>query len=119
MHVWQPPLGSAKMAESVGIVWSELDAVREAMVTQRLEACADRHPGVRVTTRVVHGSAAHRLVEAAEGACLLVVGSRGTGGLTGMVLGSTSQAVVRHAPCPVLLVRPVLAEQIRLAQQAD
>ncbi|SER71542.1 universal stress protein [Lentzea albida] len=115
VHAWRPPLGTPGIAESVGIVWSELDVVRGAKVVQRLEACADRHPGVKVSTHVVHGSAAHRLVEFAHGAALLVVGARGTGGLTGMVLGSTSQAVLRHAPCPVLLVRPVLAEQVEHA----
>lgn len=118
VHAWQPPLGTARIAESVGIVWSELDTVREALVAQRLAACADRHPGVDVKKYVVHGSAVQRLVEFAEGASLLVVGSHGTGGLTGMVLGSTSQALVRHAPCPVLLVRPGLAEQIDRARTA-
>ncbi|HEX8866833.1 MAG TPA: universal stress protein, partial [Lentzea sp.] len=112
VHAWHPPLGTARIAESVGIVWSELDVVREAFVAQRLEACADRHPGVRVERHVVHGSAARHLVEHSAGASLLVVGSRGTGGLRGMLLGSTSQAVVRHAPCPVLLVRPTLQEQM-------
>ncbi|MGW4213626.1 universal stress protein [Lentzea sp. NPDC004789] len=112
VHAWRPPLGTARIAESVGIVWSELDVVREATVAQRLEACADRHPGVDVKRHVVHGSAAQRLLEFAEGASLLVVGARGTGGLSGMVLGSTSQALVRHTPCPVLLMRPVLAEQM-------
>jgi len=48
VHAWRPPLGTAWIAESVGVVWSELDAVREALVAQRLAACADRHPGVRV-----------------------------------------------------------------------
>lgn len=118
VHAWQPPLGTARIAESVGIVWSELDIAREALVAQRLEACADRHPSVEVKKYVVHGSAAQRLVEFAEGASLLVVGSRGTGGFTGMVLGSTSQTLVRHAPCPVLLVRPGLAEQMDRAQTA-
>lgn len=118
VHAWHPPLGNEKLAESVGIVWSELHTVRDATVAQRLEACADRHPGVRVERHVVHGSAAHRLVEFAAGASLLVIGSHGTGGLRGKLLGSTSQAVVRHAPCPVLLVRPGLDEQIDRARRA-
>lgn len=112
VHAWHPPLGTEEIAAAVGIAWPELDAAREARVEQRLASCAGRHPGVRVEWHVVHGSAAHRLLEFAAGASLLVVGSRGTGGLRGMVLGSTSQAVIRHAPCPVLLVRPGLAEQM-------
>ncbi|MFJ8962611.1 universal stress protein [Lentzea sp. NPDC102401] len=112
VHAWHPPMHNARIAEAVGIVWSELDIVRDATVRQRLDACAHRHPGVRVERHVVHGSAASRLLEFAESASLLVVGSRGTGGLRGMLLGSTSQAVLRHATCPVLLVRPSLAEQM-------
>ncbi|MBM7863740.1 universal stress protein [Lentzea nigeriaca] len=112
VHAWHPPMRNARIAETVGIVWSELDSVRHALVKQRLEACADRHPGVRVEAHVVHGSPAQRLVEHSEGASLLVVGSRGRGGLRGMMLGSTSQSVLRHARCPVLLVRPGLDEQM-------
>jgi nucleotide-binding universal stress UspA family protein len=55
---------------------------------------------------VVSGSAARELLDAAKGADLLVVGSRGRGGFTGLVLGSVSEQCVRHAGCPVLVVRP-------------
>jgi nucleotide-binding universal stress UspA family protein len=46
------------------------------------------------------------LLNHAVDAQLLVVGSRGRGGLSGMLLGSTSQALMYHAPCPLLVVRP-------------
>ncbi|MCX2951427.1 universal stress protein [Lentzea sp. NEAU-D7] len=118
VHAWHPPMGDEKLAASVGIVWSELQAAREAVVAQRIAACADRHPGVRVERHVLPGSAAHHLVELSAGASLLVVGSHGTGGLRGKLLGSTSQAVIRHASCPVLLVRPGLDEQIENARRA-
>jgi nucleotide-binding universal stress UspA family protein len=59
----------------------------------------------RVSQRVVMGHPARVLLDAAEDAALLVVGSRGRGGFTGMLLGSVSQHVVARAACPVVVVR--------------
>lgn len=50
------------------------------------------------------GTAEAQLLRVAQGADLLVVGSRGRGGFIGSLLGSTSQTLVRHAPCPELVV---------------
>jgi nucleotide-binding universal stress UspA family protein len=58
-----------------------------------------------VTVSVVEGNAALELIRAAEGATMLVVGSRGHGGFTGLLLGSVSSHCAAHAPCPVLVVR--------------
>jgi nucleotide-binding universal stress UspA family protein len=63
-------------------------------------------PAVKASTMVTEGQAAHTLLEAAKGADLLVVGSRGHGSLTGMLLGSVSEHCVAHSPCPVVVVRP-------------
>jgi nucleotide-binding universal stress UspA family protein len=60
---------------------------------------------VTVRPRVVEGHAARVLVDAAHGADLLVVGSRGHGGFPGMLLGSVSQHCVQHSPCPVVIIR--------------
>jgi nucleotide-binding universal stress UspA family protein len=59
---------------------------------------------VPVVPRVVQGHPAQVLLEAARGARLLVVGSRGYGTLAGVLLGSVSQHCVQHAPCAVLVV---------------
>jgi len=63
--------------------------------------------GVDIDLTVVEGHAAPVLLEAARGASLLVVGSRGHGEFTGMLLGSVSEHCVTHARCPVVVVRDV------------
>ena len=61
---------------------------------------------VRVQQRTVEGSAAEALLDAALGADLLVVGSRGLGGFKGLLLGSVSSQCLHHAPCPVVVIPP-------------
>jgi nucleotide-binding universal stress UspA family protein len=64
-------------------------------------------PGpVPVRTTVRPGASARVLCDVAEGAELLVVGARGLGGFRGLLLGSVSQQVIAHAPCPVLVMVP-------------
>ena len=60
----------------------------------------------RLVTRVVCRHPALALVEASEGAELLVVGSRGYGGFKDALLGSVSTYCVHHARCPVTVIRP-------------
>ena len=61
-------------------------------------------PGVEQHVR--RGHPVRVLLDAAAGADLLVVGSRGHGGFVGMLLGSVSQHLAAHAPCPVVVVPP-------------
>jgi nucleotide-binding universal stress UspA family protein len=58
-----------------------------------------------IRPRVAEGNAAQVLLDAAAGADLLVVGSRGHGGFAEALLGSTGQHCVHHATCPVVVIR--------------
>ncbi|MER7584122.1 universal stress protein [Kitasatospora sp. NPDC097691] len=62
-------------------------------------------PAVQISESVMPGNAARVLLDAAEGAALVVVGSRGLGGFSGLLLGSVSRHLTEHAPCPVVVVR--------------
>jgi nucleotide-binding universal stress UspA family protein len=79
-------------------------AVRLALTSQT-DACLHAFPDVPVELRVVHAGPAKSLVEISHDARMLVVGARGLGGLAGMLLGSVSDQCVRHAACPVLVVK--------------
>ncbi|MGO9502146.1 MAG: universal stress protein [Streptosporangiaceae bacterium] len=78
--------------------------VAEKTVTDAISQVVDPGTGVRVSARVEEGNAAAVLLDVADGADLLVVGSRGHGGFAGALLGSVSQHCVHHAPCPVVII---------------
>ncbi|WP_034091544.1 universal stress protein [Streptacidiphilus albus] len=65
---------------------------------------AERDPGLSVSTTVAEQPVREALVELGEGAPLLVVGKRGTGGFPGLLVGSTSLSVAARASCPVVVV---------------
>ena len=75
------------------------------------EELGDDHPPI--VARAENDLPARALVAAAEGAWLVVVGSRGRGGVTGLLLGSVSSHLAHHAPCPVLIVRGADEESAR------
>jgi nucleotide-binding universal stress UspA family protein len=76
-------------------------AEREA--NEALKAIGDRLPP-EVTVRAVDGLPAEELLRAAEGAQMLVVGSRGAGGFARLLMGSVSTQVTHHASCPVVVI---------------
>ena len=72
-----------------------------------VEEVAAGETDVQVDQVVVEDAPARALVAASQDADLLVVGTRGHGGFTGLVLGSVSQQCAHHAPCPVVIVPPL------------
>lgn len=75
-----------------------------AALDQILLDVAGPDPDVKIEPTVVNDLPAQALLEAAEGADLLVVGSRGLGGFRRLLLGSVSQHCAQHATCPVVIV---------------
>ncbi|MEU2225961.1 universal stress protein [Streptomyces sp. NPDC018347] len=74
-------------------------------VAEAVRTVTERHPGLAVTTDVVEAGAGHALAEAAAGAEMLVLGSRGHGPVVGFLLGSVGRHVIAEAARPVVLVR--------------
>ncbi|QFU89624.1 AMP-binding protein [Amycolatopsis sp. YIM 10] len=86
----------------------DFDGIAEAearALEGRLAAWREKYPHVEVSAQTYRARPADRLLEAAKTAQLLVVGSRGRGGFAGLCLGSTSQALIQHSPCPVAVIR--------------
>jgi nucleotide-binding universal stress UspA family protein len=101
-----PPLASTGVGliPAFDLLRAELGDSARQVIAGELADAADAAVGVEIEQHVTQGDAAGVLVEAAAGADLLVVGSRGRGGVTGTVLGSVSRACLHHAPCPVAVV---------------
>ncbi len=83
--------------------WEPAQDAEKALTTTLGKVFGEQHPvGLQLTVR--EGNPAQVLLEVSEGAWMLVVGSRGHGGFTGLLLGSVSSSVAAHAKCPVLVV---------------
>jgi nucleotide-binding universal stress UspA family protein len=99
---WRAPTGYGTSALVVqGVDWAqEARNALEAIVAPAAAQC----PQVPVEQRFLEGHPAEVLLAQAQGADLLVVGSRGHGGFAGALLGSVSNYCVHHATCPVVVI---------------
>ncbi|MEW5812909.1 MAG: universal stress protein [Actinomycetota bacterium] len=87
------------------IEWANIKVEEEEVLAERLAGWRDRYPDVTVRSVVVSDRPAPRLLEQADAAQLIVVGSHGRGGFEGMLLGSVSTAIVHSAEVPVIVAR--------------
>ncbi|MFP1624708.1 universal stress protein [Streptomyces sp. 5K101] len=97
VYVWHPP--------RLGVLDEEA-TVEECrrLLSETVTVRAAAHPEVELHQEVVRGHPVQVLTQVSEDALGLVVGTRGHGGFTGMLLGSVSQGVLHDAPCPVITV---------------
>ncbi|NUT91962.1 MAG: universal stress protein, partial [Saccharothrix sp.] len=110
VHAWSDFLVDGPYGSRLTVDWAQVEAAEQRLLAERLAGRAEKYPDVVVQRLVVRDRPVRALLAEAEGAGLLVVGSRGHGGFTGMLLGSTSQALVHHATCPLAVVRPIDGE---------
>ncbi|OLL76913.1 Universal stress protein family [Pseudonocardia sp. Ae168_Ps1] len=104
VHAWSDVVLDPAVA--VLIDAAALEAEEREVLAERLAGWSEKYPDVDVQRIVVRDRPAHALIAESAGAGLVVVGSRGRGGLAGLLLGSVGQALLRHADCPVLVARP-------------
>jgi nucleotide-binding universal stress UspA family protein len=103
---WEIPPNALLIA---GAVPGFLESARqdaEQVVQTALARAKQVQPEISCEGKVAQGHPGRVLVEEAQEAMLVVVGSRGRGGFASLVLGSVSLEVVLHAPCSVVVVRP-------------
>jgi len=103
VHAWLDSVVPFIVNEPVD--WDVVAAKETDIVTRSLAGWREKYPDLRVEPVLTHTRPAHALMENSGDAQLVVVGSRGRGGLAGMTLGSVSQALLRHAECPIAVVR--------------
>jgi nucleotide-binding universal stress UspA family protein len=96
---YPPALGWSVLPDD----WDPAEDMRTVLQESVADVFGDQPPaGLQLL--VQEGGAARVLIEACEGATMVVVGSRGHGGFSGLLLGSVSANVAEHAPCPVLII---------------
>ncbi|WUU80966.1 universal stress protein [Streptomyces cellulosae] len=110
VHVWNTWSEHAYEGpgDPLNAMVADVDRLREAeqhLLDETVTAWQEKFPQVAVERRLVRSRVRPALIDAGRGARLVVVGARGHGGFTGLLLGSVSQALLHHAHCPVTVVR--------------
>lgn len=107
VHTWSD-LTFTEFASTdlIEIPAEDLQTAEQAVLAERLAGWQQRYPEVTVQREVYPSTPAQHLREWSERAQLVVVGSRGRGGFRGLLLGSTSQSLIQHSACPVMITRP-------------
>ncbi|MFC8298901.1 universal stress protein [Micromonospora orduensis] len=106
VHGYLHPLGYGVPLNPYDLGVPAPSAEAQEMLERTAADLTDRWPGLTVEVSQVAGGPGATMVEESRRADLVVVGSRGLGGFTGLLLGSVGAQVAAHAHCPVLVIRP-------------
>lgn len=101
LHAWS----DVPVFPIFGMDWRRYEDEGHEVLGERLAGWNEKYPDVQVHRRIVCDEPARWLVEESRQAQLVIVGSHGRGGFTGMLLGSVSSAVAQAARVPVIVVR--------------
>jgi nucleotide-binding universal stress UspA family protein len=104
VHTWDLDLDATAAALAWSVDWQQADEQERASLAEALAGYAAEFPTVDVRRHVVHAHPVAELVRQSENAALLVLGTRGRGGVKGFVLGSVSQSDLHGADCPVAVI---------------
>jgi len=104
LHAWTWPESTLDAAQPP--VWDGVEGEEDrALLSERLAGWSEKFPDVHVIQRSFQAQPASAIVAESAGAALTVIGSRGSGGFKGLLLGSVSHTVLHHAGSPVAVVR--------------
>jgi nucleotide-binding universal stress UspA family protein len=107
VHAWtEPPRSGGTELKPVAYDYDAAHREADRTLAESVGGYSDKYPDVPVFRELVRSfSPAEVLLHASREAGLIVVGSRGRGGFSGLLLGSTGQALIHHARCAVAVVR--------------
>ncbi|TCO62506.1 universal stress protein [Actinocrispum wychmicini] len=106
VHAWSDlPLDALAPVREWDVDWPEISRAADLILAEALAGHTARHPDVQVRRVVAMSKPVQALLDEADHADLLVVGSHGRGAVRRMLLGSVSQAVLHYAKCPVAVIR--------------
>jgi nucleotide-binding universal stress UspA family protein len=105
VHALTPWLYGDPVDPRLGVVRDWMLANGREVVDQAVAAAREREPGVAADGETMPGPAAEVLLDAARDAAMIVLGGRGTGRVTDLLLGSTALQIVSHTPVPAVVVR--------------
>ncbi len=120
VHAWMWPLYHVQLGPPPGAPpGAGLRAQAERVLSEAAQLARATSPETSVEPTLATGPAAAELIQSAADARMLVVGHRGLGGFSGLLLGSVGVTVTARAPCPVVVVRGEWAQRKHIVVGID